>query len=195
MQPGHVLVAASDGDQAVHPLPEGHQLDGVGDDLAADQRGFHALGAHGDAVADGDGAELERHALPGADALLGGLGETAQVDVAGSDVAGQVGDGDERLFHVLVGDAHGHQHGAGGRSLQVVGDLGAAVLGLRGLSDSGCRCVGGSHRVISVGAGSGKWATQGNLNPAARKMSQIYRAIIGCRMLRHKAGQPRVFST
>ena len=184
---GHVLVAPGDGDQAVHPLPEGDQLDGVGDDLAADQRGLHALGAHGDAVADGDGAELEGDALSGANPLLGGLGEAAQMDVAGGDVAGQVGDGDEGLFHVLVGDAHGHQHGAGRCSLQVVGDLGTAVLGLCRLSDSGWRCIGGSHWVISIGV---VWVRLGGTKCRldAYTLSEIYRAIIGCDIMRHKAG-------
>ena len=152
---GHILVAAGDGDETVHALAEGDQLDGVGDDLAADQRSLHALGAHGYAVADGDGAELEGHAVGGADAFLCALGEAAEVDVAGGDVAGQVGDGDEGFFHVVVGDAHGHQHGAGGRALGVVGDFGAAVLGLGRLTECGWRgcCVGGGHRVISVREG------------------------------------------
>ncbi len=38
------------------------QLDGVGDGLAAGERGAHALVAHGDAVGDGDGGELARRA-------------------------------------------------------------------------------------------------------------------------------------
>ena len=84
MQPGHVLVAAGDGYQAVHALAEGDGLDGVGDDLAADQRRLHALGAHGDTVADGDGAELERRAVALADAVLDGAGDTAEMDVAGA---------------------------------------------------------------------------------------------------------------
>ena len=143
---GHILVASGDGDEAVHALAEGDQFDGVGDDLAADQRGFHALGAHGYAVADGDGAELEGHPVGRADAFLGTVGEAAEMDVAGCDVADQVGDGDEGLFHVFVGDAHGHQHGAGRRALGVVGYLGAAVLGPGGLGHGG-------HRVISVEKG------------------------------------------
>ena len=47
---GHVLVAAGDADEAVEGVAAGDELDGVGDDFAGDERGLHALGAHGDAV-------------------------------------------------------------------------------------------------------------------------------------------------
>ena len=56
---GQGLVAAGQGDQAVEPLGVHDRLHRVGDDLAADQRGPHALVAHGDAVGHGDGHELE----------------------------------------------------------------------------------------------------------------------------------------
>nr|ABZ08895.1 hypothetical protein ALOHA_HF4000APKG5H11ctg2g13 [uncultured marine microorganism HF4000_APKG5H11] len=72
---GHVLVAAGDGDQAVHALAEGNKLDGVGDDFPADQRGLHTLGAHGDAVAHRDGAEFEWYPIFSAHAFFGRLGE------------------------------------------------------------------------------------------------------------------------
>ena len=181
---GHILVAAGDGDEAVHALAEGDQLDGVGDDLAADEGGLHALGAHGYAVADGDGAELEGHAVGGADALLGAVGEAAQVDVAGGDVAGQVGDSDEGLFHVLMGNAHGHQHGAGRRSLRVVGDFCAAMLGLGWLGHGG-------HRVISVGKGWGRRTGGGTCSVVQPGLvGNACRAIIGCGIIRHKAARP-----
>ena len=80
--PGQVLVAAGYGDQAVEALPEGHHLDGVGDDLPADQGGLHALGAHGDAVAHRYGAELEGRPPRRPGALANGLGQPAEVDVA-----------------------------------------------------------------------------------------------------------------
>ena len=63
MRAGHILVAAADGEQAVHARGAANGLDRVGDDFARDQRILHALGAHGDAVADGDGAEDLRHGL------------------------------------------------------------------------------------------------------------------------------------
>ena len=135
----HILVAAGDGHQPVHPLAERNQLDGIGDDLAADQRGFHPLGAHGNAVADRNGAELKGHAVGGADALLDALGEAVQMDIAGGDIAGQVGDGDKGFFHIRLGNAHSHQHSAGRGALGVMGDFRAAMLGagVRGQSHSG----------------------------------------------------------
>ena len=124
----HVLVAPGHRDQAVHALAEGNGLDGVGDDLTTHQRGLHSLGAHGNAVADGDGAELEGRALTYTDTLLDRGGDPVQVHVAGRNVAGQVGDGDERLVQVLVRQAHGHEHGTGRRPFGTVGDVAAAVL-------------------------------------------------------------------
>jgi hypothetical protein len=66
---GHVLVAAADGDEAVEALAADDGLDGVGDDLAGDERVLHALGAHADAVGDGDGVEDDGLAAGGVDAL------------------------------------------------------------------------------------------------------------------------------
>ena len=105
---GHIFVAAGYCDQAVHPLAESYGFDGIGDNFPADQGRFHALGAHGDAVADGDGAKLEGGSFALADAVLDGGGNAVQVDVAWGDVAGQVGHGDERLFQVVGGEAHSH---------------------------------------------------------------------------------------
>ena len=72
---GHVLVATGHRDQTVHPLPKSNHLDGVGNHFAADQGGLHALGAHGNAVADGDSAKFKGGAVGLPDALLGRLGE------------------------------------------------------------------------------------------------------------------------
>ena len=53
----------------VEALAAGDRLDGIGDHLARDERVFHPLGAHGDAVGDGDGVEDERLAAGLRDAL------------------------------------------------------------------------------------------------------------------------------
>ncbi len=55
---GQRLVAAGEADQGVIGVAAHGELDRVGDHLARSQRGLHALMAHGDAVGDGDGAEL-----------------------------------------------------------------------------------------------------------------------------------------
>jgi hypothetical protein len=49
---GHVLVAATDGDEAVEAFARDHRLDGVGDHFARHQRVAHPGRAHGDAVRD-----------------------------------------------------------------------------------------------------------------------------------------------
>ena len=70
-EPGHIdasehhghrgdgLVAPGDGDEAVEHVAPRDELDGVGDDLAADERALHALGAHRDAVGDRDRIDLD----------------------------------------------------------------------------------------------------------------------------------------
>jgi hypothetical protein len=60
------------------------ELDRIRNHLAADQGGFHAGMAHGDAVGDRDGAEFARRAAIGLDALLHCLRLAHEGDVAGS---------------------------------------------------------------------------------------------------------------
>ncbi len=111
---GHVLVAAGDADEAVEGVAAGDEFDGVGNDLAGDQRGLHAFGAHGDAVGDGDGVEFHRRAAGLANALLDGLGDLAEVEVAGADLGPGVGDADDGLVQVFFAEAYSAQVGAGG---------------------------------------------------------------------------------
>ena len=110
---GHVLVAAGDADEAVEGVAAGDEFDGVGDDFAGDERGLHAFGAHGDAVGDGDGVELHGRAAGFADALLDGLGDLAEMEVAGADLGPGVGDADDGLVQVFLGeaDARGSRRG------------------------------------------------------------------------------------
>src|SRR6478736_8177176 len=54
------LVAAGDGDEPVEHVAARDKFDGVGDDLAADERGLHSLRARCDAVVDGDRVDFER---------------------------------------------------------------------------------------------------------------------------------------
>ena len=102
-----------------------HRLDAVGDQLAAGQRVLHAGVAHGDAVVDADGVELEGHAAGLAHGLLDDAADLVQVDVAGDDVGVGVADGDERLVEVGLGadDAGGAQQAAVGRALEALLDL------------------------------------------------------------------------
>ena len=99
---GHVFVAAGDADEAVEGVGAGDEFDGVGDEVAGDERGLHALRAHGDAVVDGDGVELHGRAAGFADALLDGFGDVAEVVVAGADFGPGVGDADDGLGEVFA---------------------------------------------------------------------------------------------
>ena len=126
--PGHVqprerhdaarnrLVAADEHDEAVEAVAARDELDRVGDHLAADERRAHALGAHRDAVGNRDGVELHRRAAGRADAGFDVLGQRAQVQIARADLDPGVGDADERLLQIRVGEAGAFEHRARGRA-------------------------------------------------------------------------------
>ena len=135
------LVAPRKADEAVESFGMDDGLDGVADDLTADERGAHALVTHADAVADRDGAELHRETACGAHTDLAELGEFAQRHVAGRDLVPCRGDADLRLHPVVVGHADGAEHGAGRRLLDSVGDVAAARLDV----DWGVRGSGHDH--------------------------------------------------
>ena len=124
---GHVLVAAGDADEAVEGVAARDELDGVGDDLAGDQRGLHAFGAHGDAVGDGDGVELHGRAAGLANAFLDGFGDLAQMEVAGADLGPGVGDADDGLVQVVFGEADGAEVGACGGARGAFGEDGRSL--------------------------------------------------------------------
>ncbi|MNV16106.1 hypothetical protein D3C71_1068600 [compost metagenome] len=124
------LVAADDADDAVQLMPLDRQLDGVGDDLAADQRGLHARRAHGDAVGDDDGVEIDRIAARRDDSGAHVLGQAVQVHVARRDRRPGVDDGDHRLVEVGVLHPCGAQIGARRSPVRPLGDGGTARIGL-----------------------------------------------------------------
>jgi hypothetical protein len=116
------LVAADEDDDGVEVVRPRDQLDRVGDDLAADERHAHALGAHGDAVGHRDGVELHRRGAGFADAVLDRRRQPPQVVVARADFDPGVGDPDERFPEVFVGKSHRFEHGAGGRAVGAARD-------------------------------------------------------------------------
>ena len=107
--PGNRLVAGDQRDDGVEAVAARDQLDRVGDHLAAHQRGLHALGAHRDPVADRDRVELHRRSAGRADAGADVVGQTAQVEVARHRVGPGVGDQNQRLFEVFVGQTDGFE--------------------------------------------------------------------------------------
>ena len=108
-EPGHVqpaerhhagrdgLVAADDADEPVHQVAAHDELDRVGDQVAADERRLHALGAHRHAVGDRDRVELHRRAAGRADAGLDPLRQLALVEVARHRLDPRRRDADKRL--------------------------------------------------------------------------------------------------
>ncbi len=125
---GHVFVAATDDQNAVHPLALHAGFDAVRNHLAADQRVLHAFGAHGHAVGDGGGAENLGVAACGFDARHRRVGEFLQAAVARRDGAVAVGHADHGLAKVAFLVAHAVVHGAVGRAGFAFGDVGAAAV-------------------------------------------------------------------
>ena len=133
---GHVLVAGGDDYQAVHALAECYGLYRVCDHFPTYQRRLHALGAHGDAVADGDGSEQERHAAVRAQAFLDLPRLAVEVHVARGNVGREVADGYERLLHVVVVQTGGAKHGPRAGAVGAVGNDAALLLEI--CCDCGC---------------------------------------------------------
>ena len=79
-----------------------HRLDRIGDQLAAGQRVVHPGVAHGDAVADADGRELDGRAARPLDARLHRLGDGVQVHVPGDDLVLGVDHADQRAVQLLI---------------------------------------------------------------------------------------------
>jgi hypothetical protein len=121
------LVAADEHDETVEAVAARDQLDRVGDDLAADQRRAHPLGAHRDAVGDRHRVEFHRRAAGGADAGLDVHGQIAQMEIARTDFDPRVGDADERLLKIGVGEADRLQHRARRRAARPGGQRVVAV--------------------------------------------------------------------
>ena len=121
------LVASDQHDGGVEHVRAAHQLDGVGDDLPADERPFHALGAHHHAVADGDGVELHGRRAGRPDALLHPLRQAAQVEVARHRLRPGVRDGDQRARQLLGGEPDRLEHRARGGAVGTLGQRAALV--------------------------------------------------------------------
>src|SRR5262249_18370640 len=126
---GHVLVAASEGEDAVVVHATGDDLDRVGDDLAGNERVAHAAVAHHDAVRRGGSAKDLRDPAGGADAFAALAGQAVEVGVAGGDVAEEGGDADHRTVEVVVVEADGAEHGPVGGPLRAAGGGEAGAIG------------------------------------------------------------------
>ena len=127
---GDRLVAAGEQHRAVEALGLHDDLDRVGDDLARDEREVHALVAHRDAVGDRDGAELQRVPAAAVHALLRGLREAGEREVARRDLVPRARDADLRLVPVRIAHADGAEHPAARHGLDAVGDGATTRFGI-----------------------------------------------------------------
>ncbi len=107
---GNRLVAPGERHDGIEQMAAHDEFDRIGDDLAADQRRFHAFRAHRNAVRNGDRVELDRRPPRGSDPSLHTLRQTAQVEIARHDFNPGVRDTDERTRQVLVREPDGFQH-------------------------------------------------------------------------------------
>jgi hypothetical protein len=92
----------------IYPRP--HQFDRVGNQVAADQRRLHAFRTHGDAIGDSDGVELHRRAAGSAHAFLDPRRQRAQVDVARHGLDPGIGNANDRLRQVFIGETNRLEH-------------------------------------------------------------------------------------
>ncbi len=149
------LVAADQADDAVEQVAAHDELDRVGDDLAADQRGLHALGAHRHAVADRHGVELHGRAAGRTDAVLDVFRQPALVVVARHGLDPGRADADQRLGQVLVREADRLEHRARRRTIRSVGQGRGVPLGRVARSVVRVLGAGVGHLVGVSGSGSG----------------------------------------
>ena len=119
----HDLVAVRDKHRRVQRMRGQHDFDGVRDQFAGAERILHALVVHGDAVADADGLELERHAARVADAGFDRLADLTQMLVARDVIARRAHDRDERPPDFAVRQSERAQQGALRRTVGAFFDL------------------------------------------------------------------------
>src|SRR5260370_24748166 len=110
---GNCLVAADENHECIEKISARDKFYRVGNHFTADQGSFHTLGAHGNAVGNGNRVELERRSARFADTVFYMLREFAHVIIAVADFDPGIGDADERLREVFVLKARSTKHGAG----------------------------------------------------------------------------------
>src|SRR2546426_288664 len=91
--------------KAVKQMSASHELDGIGNYLAADQRGLHPFRAHGDAVSHRDRVEFYGRAARCPDALFYLECQVPVVVIAWRNLDPAMRDADYRAAQVLVGES------------------------------------------------------------------------------------------
>jgi hypothetical protein len=113
------------------------QLDRVRDHFAAYERCLHRRRAHRDPVADCDRIELERRSAGFAYTRLYVLGEIAQMYRARHRIGPGVGDPNERLAQIAIGETRGFEHGARCGTVRALSEIPAShavSFSIRGIS-------------------------------------------------------------
>ena len=127
---GQALVAAGKADKRVITMASDRHFNRIRNDLAADQRGLHALMAHRDAIGDGDGVEPARGAAACDHALAADIGLRVEGGVARGRVVSGADHADEGPVDLLLGHAHRVVIGAVRRALRADRDVAAGELRL-----------------------------------------------------------------
>src|SRR6266478_837003 len=114
------FVAADEHNKGIEKVSARHQLDGIGDNFPTNEGSAHAFRAHGDAVGDGYGVELERGTAGSANAVFDVLSELTEVIVARADFDPSIRHSHERLGEILIAQSTSAKHGASRRSMGAI---------------------------------------------------------------------------
>ena len=129
------FVASHHTNHCVKHLPAANQFDGIGNQFAAYQGCAHPLGAHGFAIADGDGVEFHWRPTGSANPFLHLGRHPAQVKVAGHGFNPGIGNADQWLGQIAVSKSNGFEHGARRCLVASVGDKSASMFQIHRLRD------------------------------------------------------------
>ena len=140
-EPGKRLVTGADADNRIEHVATRYQLNRVGDDLARNQRGLHALGAHRDTVRDRDGVQFLRRATGRADPFLDVLCQLTLVQVARHGLDPAMGHANDRALEIIVIESGPLEHCPGPGSIVPIEDHAALVPHVKGCAVRGCRLV------------------------------------------------------
>ena len=113
--PGNDLVAVGDHDQGIKGMGYSHDLNGIGDQLAAGKGVFHACMSHGNPVANADDGEFDGRSACHADACLYVFGYKIQMNMPGYDFIGGIHNAYQGLCNFFIRIPHGFEKRSVGR--------------------------------------------------------------------------------
>src|SRR5690606_1038512 len=149
----HVLVAATDDQNTVHPLSLNAGLNAVRNDLAGDQGILHAFCTHGHPIGDGRGAEYLGITTGLSDGRNGRIGQFLQSRVTGRDGGMGIGYTHHGLVKVVFTVTHGVVHGTIRGAGYPLGNMpGATVVG-HGTSLKSGRVKTRRHEPVTTAGG------------------------------------------